>query len=422
MDCEAVKLRKRNCMNPLKDTGQFARNRGADLKCLLPIGSSSAVAWLLLTALECLVLLGAGQLKAVQDAEAAIQELAVQARAAEAGGQLDLATKKYRAILKLDPKLAPAYNNLGRLYFKQGRYGEAISVLRRGLALDPRMVSSRVLLGIALFETNNDQDARRELTQALALNPKDLHAKLYLARSLLELGDLNGAVHLLEDLDRVEPQNAQILYTLGEAYMKLAAATLGRLQKTNPDSYLVEVLLGKSAEAKQAFEEAAVHYRKAIVEAPSAQGLHYLLGHCLWRDGKSLEALREFQRELQVNPYDYQAAWHAALVLLEQDPRQADRLATRALELKPDLPAALMVRGRALLALNKPKEAVQDFLKVVALDPEEDTAHFQLARAYRRLGLIQQAVTEDAIFARMESSAHSPKGKQAVLNRQDSLK
>jgi tetratricopeptide (TPR) repeat protein len=284
------------------------------------------------------------------------------------------------------------------------------------------MVSSRVLLGIALFETNNDQDARRELTQALALNPKDLHAKLYLARSLLELGDLNGAVHLLEDLDRVEPQNAQILYTLGEAYMKLAAATLGRLQKTNPDSYLVEVLLGKSAEAKQAFEEAAVHYRKAIVEAPSAQGLHYLLGHCLWRDGKSLEALREFQRELQVNPYDYQAAWHAALVLLEQDPRQADRLATRALELKPDLPAALMVRGRALLALNKPKEAVQDFLKVVALDPEEDTAHFQLARAYRRLGLIQQAVTEDAIFARMESSAHSPKGKQAVLNRQDSLK
>jgi len=422
MNCEAAEFRKSNCVNSLKNAGRFARSCRADLKRPLAIGSSGAVARLLLTMLGCLVLLGIGRLKAEQDAGSTIQELAVQARTAEACGQLDLAAQKYRAILKLEPKLAPAYNNLGRLYFKQGRYTEAISVLRQGLTLDSQMAASRALLGIALFEVNNDQAARRQLTQALALNPKDLRAKLYLARSLLELGDLSSATHMLEDLERAEPRNPQVLYTLGEAYMKLAAATLDRLQKTNPNSYLVEVLLGKSAEAKQAFEEAAEHYRKAIAAAPNAQGLHYLLGHCLWRDGKFSDALREFQRELQVDPYNYQAAWHAALVLLEQDPRQADRLATRALELKPDLPAALMVRGRALLALNKPEEAVQDFRKVVALDPEEDTAHFQLARAYRQLGLTQQAASEDAIFARMESAAHSPRGKQAVSDRQDSLK
>ncbi len=417
-----MEFRNSNCVNSLRNTGRFARSCRADLKRSLPIASSGAVARRHLIILGCLVFLGAVQLKAAQDAESAIQKLAVQARTAEARGQLDFAAQIYRAILKLEPKLAPAYNNMGRLYFKQGRYAEAISVLKQGLALDPQMAASRALLGISLFETNNAQAARKELSQALALNPKDLHARLYLARSLLELGDLNSAAHMLEDLDRAEPQNAQVLYTLGEAYMKLAAATLDRLQKTNPNSYLVEVLLGKSAEAKQAFEEAAEHYRKAITAAPNAQGLHYLLGHCLWRDGKFSDALREFQRELQVDPYNYQAAWHAALALLEQDPRQADRLATRALELKPDLPAALMVRGRALLALNKPEEAVQDFRKVVALDPEEDTVHFQLARAYRRLGLTQQAATEDAIFARMESAAHSPKGKQAVPDRQDSLK
>src|SRR5258708_34726861 len=88
----------------------------------------------------------------ILDTDARIQELYNGARADEQQNQLDPAIQKYRAILELDPRLAPAYNNLGRLYFKQARYRDAIEVLKRALALDPKLASSRTLLGVSLYE------------------------------------------------------------------------------------------------------------------------------------------------------------------------------------------------------------------------------------------------------------------------------
>jgi Flp pilus assembly protein TadD len=70
--------------------------------------------------------------------------------------------------------------------------------------------------------------------------------------------------------------------------------------------------------------------------------------------------------------------------------------------LKPDVPEALTVRGRALIALQRPKEAIDDFKKAIALDPQDAATHFQLARAYRQAGLAHEADAENAIFERMD--------------------
>ncbi len=50
-----------------------------------------------------------------QDTQARIQSLYEEARSKEQAGDMDGAVEKYRSILRLDPKLAAAYNNLGRL-------------------------------------------------------------------------------------------------------------------------------------------------------------------------------------------------------------------------------------------------------------------------------------------------------------------
>ena len=248
------------------------------------------------------------------------------------------------------------------------------------------------------------------------MNPGDRNAQLYLARSLLQLDEYKAAVKLLEDLQRDAPRDPQVLYSLGVAHINLAAMALGELQKTSPDSYLVEVLLGKAAEEKQAFMEAFDHYKKAIEKAPPrTPGLHYDLGNAKWKSGEFSQALDEFQRELQINPFDYRALWKAALIILPNNPQEVLRMASRALELQPDLSSALMIRGRALLALKEPARAVDDFKKAAALDPEDDTVHFQLARAYRELGMMEEAETEAAIFQRMQQESRKAGGKAADL-------
>src|SRR5437660_223256 len=89
-----------------------------------------------------LSLLPSIRLAAPQDAGTQIQELYTEARNEEQQGQLNAAVQKYQAILKLNPRLAPAYNNLGRLYFQQARYAESIKVLKCALALDSKLASS----------------------------------------------------------------------------------------------------------------------------------------------------------------------------------------------------------------------------------------------------------------------------------------
>ena len=80
-----------------------------------------------------------------------VQRLYAQARDAQAQGNVDAAIEKYRQMLKLAPHLAPAYNNLGFLYFNQQDYAHAAEVLERGIKLNPNMPTASALLGISYF-------------------------------------------------------------------------------------------------------------------------------------------------------------------------------------------------------------------------------------------------------------------------------
>lgn len=342
-----------------------------------------------------------------QDLEQRIKLLDTEARAEEKQGHPDVAIQKYQEILRLNPKLPAAYNNLGRLYYQQGRFQEAMEPLKRASELDPRLEAPHAQLAFCFFQMGDFASARREFQTALKLNPGDGIAKLFLARSLLELQDVKGALKLLDQLQQEDPKNVEVLFTLGWAYAGLAVSTLVAIQQVDPNSYLTEVLLGKYAEVKQVYPEAVEHYKRAIAKSPNQPELYYLYAHALYASGDFQQALQEYRRVLGLNPYDYRASWEAARIVLLENPEEAFRLANRALELKPDIAEALTIRGRALLALRKPSEAIEDFKKATALDPKSAANHFQLARAYGQLGLTQEAQAETAIYERMQREAHS---------------
>ncbi len=78
-----------------------------------------------------------------------VQQLYVDAKMARQRGDTQGSIAKYQAMLKLAPHLAPAYNNLGSLYFDDHAYDKAADVLRAGLALDPGMNTAQALLGLS---------------------------------------------------------------------------------------------------------------------------------------------------------------------------------------------------------------------------------------------------------------------------------
>jgi tetratricopeptide (TPR) repeat protein len=347
----------------------------------------------------------AGQVRA-QDVDGQVEQIYGQAKALESSGHVDLAIRKYQEIIHLRPNLASAYNNLGRLYYQEMQLDEAISTLKRACALAPKLEAPRALLGFSFYQQGNFEDARRELAKAELLNPEDINAELYLARSLIQVGELRAARELLEKIDKQDPRNEDVLYLLGTLYSTLAESAFTQIQANNPNSYLLELLLGQAAEAKQVFSDAAEHYRQAIERAPEVAELYYHYGHALWQVGNLQDAVKAYRHDLSLNPYDDRAAWEIARIVLADNPEEAHALTSRSLKIRPDNPNALLIRGQASLSLDKPTDAVEDLKKANSIDPENESVHFQLARAYRKLGLNQEAQDELSTFKQLQRKSH----------------
>jgi tetratricopeptide (TPR) repeat protein len=354
-----------------------------------------------------LVLLAFAPRSISQEPSDRVQQLYQAAKADEQAGHPDEAIQKYQQIIKLDPALAAGYNNLGRLLYQQGRLDEAIQPLRQASKLDPKAEPPRALLGFVQFQRADFEGAKREFKVASQLNPADYSVRLFLARSMVELKDFDAALEVLNKLLHDDPKNTEALYTLGGVYSSLAEITIGKIQTVDPNSYLLELLLGKVSEIKQLYPDAAEHYKRAIERAPDVPDLYYRYAHALWAAGDSQTAMTAYKNALQRNPYDYRSEWELARLLLADHPDEALRLTTHALELNPNLADALTIRGRAMVALQKPKDAIADFRKAIAISPDDPAIHFQLARAYRLTGMSTEAQTENAIYERLDKEAHA---------------
>jgi tetratricopeptide (TPR) repeat protein len=359
------------------------------------------------TGILILVLLAFAPRSISQEPSDRVQQLYQAAKADEQAGHPDEAIQKYQQIIKLDPALAAGYNNLGRLLYQQGRLDEAIQPLRQASKLDPKAEPPRALLGFVQFQRADFEGAKREFKVASQLNPADYSVRLFLARSMVELKDFDAALEVLNKLLHDDPKNTEALYTLGGVYSSLAEITIGKIQTVDPNSYLLELLLGKVSEIKQLYPDAAEHYKRAIERAPDVPDLYYRYAHALWAAGDSQTAMTAYKNALQRNPYDYRSEWELARLLLADHPDEALRLTTHALELNPNLADALTIRGRALVALQKPKDAIADFRKAIAISPDDAAIHFQLARAYRLTGMSAEAQTENAIYERLDKEAHA---------------
>jgi tetratricopeptide (TPR) repeat protein len=344
-----------------------------------------------------------------------VQELYSEAKSAQAAGNLSEAAARYEAILKIAPRLAPAFNNLGSIYVQQREFRKAAEVLQRGLEINRDMPSASALLGIALYELGEYAAARPRLEAALRANPNDGNAEMYLANDLIHLREYDKAAERLKALARREPKNQQVWYLLGKVYMQLSQASLAKLNEIDPNSYLVHQVSGEVMESMNNLDGALLEYKKAVELAPERHGTHYHLGNAYWMLLMWEPAKKEFLAELANDPQNCQAQWKLGDTLLEQQPEPQSALEQldKALALCPDSGEAHEDRGRALLKLERYEEAAKDLQKAAAADPAEPRPHFLLSQAYRALGRTQEAQAEMRTFSKLQEASQAAKANRA---------
>lgn len=348
------------------------------------------------------------------DSQREVQRLSVEAKVAQQRGDNNTAIEKYGAIVKLAPKLAPAYNNLGMLYLKNGDYFQAVEALNRALELDPGLHSASGMLGMSYFQLGMSAKAESPLREALRFNPGDDNARMTLALVLIDLKQYEEAAsHLNRFLDR-NPKNAEGWYALRKTYLQMADEARVKINEINPDSVVAHEVAGEIDESGLNYSGAMAEYKKAIDEAPNQPGTHMSMGNVYWRLGKWEAAQAEFKAELVNNPNNCTAHWKVADAMLEANDSSKDALSelNRSIDICPGLVQARIDRGRALIRLGEHTQALPDLLIAEKDRPAEPTIHFLLASVYKAQGRAADAQREMNIFEQLQrQSAAAGMGK-----------
>ena len=120
------------------------------------------------------------------------------------------------------------------------------------------------------------------------------------------------------------------------------------------------------------------------------------------------EARKQFELELALNPNDGVSEYQLGEILwLGNKPDDALKHFSRAVELSPGFTNALIAAGKAWTAQDLPERAVTFLRKAVAIEPENEVAHYRLAQAYLKMGQKQQADEELAQFRKLRAALES---------------
>lgn len=344
-----------------------------------------------------------------QDATPEVQQLYAEAQQAQRDNNLAVAEQRYKHILELAPNVGPAYNNLGRIYFNQERYSQAIAILTRGLAIAPDMAPAQVMLGASLLQTGDAPAAVPHLQTAVTALPDDRFARVTLVQALIASNHSEEALPHLQAMLRTDPKDQEAWYLSGKIHLQLAQADLAQVQAIDSKTPLAQIMAGEIMESMQNTPGAVTAYKEAV----AAQGdgnndaLQHL-AHLYWSTGDWSNAKTQYAALLTREPGNCIARWRGAESRLELNEASPDVLTDldTALTQCPNLAQAHADRARLLLRSGKAQEALKDLKTAEAQAPDEPSVQQLLAQTYRALGDRAMAEAANRRFADLQQRMH----------------
>jgi tetratricopeptide (TPR) repeat protein len=142
------------------------------------------------------------------------------ANAQRRANKLDDATETLRAVLRLEPRSAPALSALGMVYEARGQHDLADLVLHRALDIDKESKAAADVynnLGLVALARRRDQEAFANFDQASHLDPALTVARRNKAMVYLDCGDYTRAAEELRGVTKADPTDVEAWNALGVA-------------------------------------------------------------------------------------------------------------------------------------------------------------------------------------------------------------
>ncbi len=297
---------------------------------------------------------------------------AEQARAALAAGDFASARAEGLNALQISPKNVAARYVLARLAARDGDIGQMLGHLEIVVGEDPRHLEARVELARVLFFAEDYSGAARLVEQAERLAPDDPGVRLIRARLAINAG--NSAL-ARQDLDFVlarDPGLAEAALLRGTLYAidepaRAVADLSAAIARADLDSgkalRRARLQLLRRLGVTELLEEELIALQADFPEESYAEDLARLY----LADGRQGDAEQVLRAAVERVPDN--ANLCLALALFQKrirlDASMADATIASCMSHAPDAPAGELLRGRYLEATGRPGEARRVYQRVV---------------------------------------------------------
>jgi tetratricopeptide (TPR) repeat protein len=372
------------------------------------------VIWMALAAL-CLVAVGA-----MGQESDSLDRLYRQAQQALTQGRYSEAERLYERLSKLDPGMAEVHANLGLIYFEERKFDQAVPALHQALKLKPGLTRSESLLAMSLSEIGRYSEAVAGLEKCLHRSAETEIKRmcgLELERAYAGLKKDSKAVEVAMELDRLYPDDPEILYQAGKVYGNFAYLTMEKLARVAPTSVWRHLAAAEAHESQGSYGQAIQEYHEVLRLEPDRPAIHYRIGRSLmgrfWQHQSQDDvaaAEKEFEEELRLHPDNANAAYELGeMCRKNKQVEKAQRYFEQALQHYPDFAEAQLGLVAVLLEKNQPAQALPHAQRAVAVDPENEVCWYRLAKIQRSLGNVVEQQKALAEYRRLHDIANQQK-------------
>lgn len=218
---------------------------------------------------------------------------------------------------------ASLYYQRAQLYFNKDVYDHAIADLKFALKIDSLNPDYMHLLSDAYMNYGHAQEAEHMLNEALRIYPERVPTLLKMSELKYILEDYDGSILTVNEIIRIDPQNAEAYFMLGMDFIALKdkARAINSFQTAvELDSKLTDawIYLGELYEENKD-PKALQYYDSAILSNPESMQAKHAKAYYL-QNHKDIPGALELYRKIIVEDKSYTDAYlNSGILYLELD-------------------------------------------------------------------------------------------------------
>ena len=309
---------------------------------------------------------------------------------------LDEAVRYFDRARKADPSNVAVLQNLAAAQWQLGRLREAETNLRQILKLDPNNREAPLILGMVLENLGEYSSAAKLLSsvpERVKTHPESTAALLH---SYYETARVKEA-HRLEDDLLTDPKDAQSIFLCATVAVRArdfpaAEKMLSAIRDVSPDPVEIDYELALVRYGAGHYSEAEQILQKLIEQSGQSSRYFNLIGWCLAKETKIHEAVKAFDRAIDLDPKKVANYVDLATVLMDADLLPAAlEAANKAVEVDPNSYPAQRIAGQIQTRQHNYEAALQSYTRAAELNRNDAGASLDLAESQAAAGRFDDA-------------------------------